>query len=527
MASNTSRIIVLETQMAAIKQQMDSRHRDLKAAIAALADSTKASIDALTDSLEQRRDVSRVRSPWHASPNQFADPQPFIPPPRQSLILDPHVWVPSSTVSGQLASIADHQVPSPTFNLVSPLSTSAPKSLIPSAVSSPRIQDPNPSSPEPPPFALPSFPPSFALLPSTPSVVVYPIDSFATPVASSTSNPSHPFPHSSAAIKEIKIETPKSFPPTLLSSFFLPSPPQTISTLKIHSLPNWDIHTSFTGDPNDICAQKIESSVSRGASSISGSCDNFAIRVFPTVFSSGFQDCHIPLMHSKLNYGVRICCGYGGNCVAPTRREKYPLFMVPFVGCNMAIFNSSVQYGFQIFPTYYGVHLNSHTGCTYADFKGPYKDYEEHVDGVEHVKRKQNCGLSERDNGLFVESSEPVKDWVSRVRREGVHCAAGEGCAKVSQQGNVANKNAGSISIVENERTLAATKLAKERVDHTDLTFFAYFLWNYSTVIKFVKPQERHYNSHISTGLRELQRHFYSGSIEQLPLKKRIMFLKI
>ncbi|CAL1394930.1 unnamed protein product [Linum trigynum] len=44
MATNTTRILVLETQMEAIKQQMDSQHRDLKAAIDALAASTKAPI---------------------------------------------------------------------------------------------------------------------------------------------------------------------------------------------------------------------------------------------------------------------------------------------------------------------------------------------------------------------------------------------------------------------------------------------------------------------------------------------------
>ncbi|CAL1396129.1 unnamed protein product [Linum trigynum] len=102
MAINTTRILVLETQMAAIKQQMDSRHRDLKASIATLAASTKADIDALTASLESWRDNSPFCSPWHTTCTRFADPQQFSMPPRRSLILDHHERVPSSTSLGNL-----------------------------------------------------------------------------------------------------------------------------------------------------------------------------------------------------------------------------------------------------------------------------------------------------------------------------------------------------------------------------------------------------------------------------------------
>ncbi|CAL1381416.1 unnamed protein product [Linum trigynum] len=295
MATNTTRILVLETQMAAIKQQINSRHRDLKAAIAALAASTKASIDALTDSLEQRREDSTVCSPWHATPNQFADLQQFSLPPRRSLILDPHVWVPSSTVSGQPALIADHQVPSPTFNWVSPLSNPTPTSLIPSVVFSSGIQDPNHS-----------FPPPLAPLPSPSTVVVYPIDSCAySPVGSSTSEPSNLLDNSPLLEKT--------------------------STPQIHSFLSPAIHTSSTGDPNVLCARKFQLSFTLVFGSTGTSCNTFSIGVFfPAMYDAEFWYCHTQLRDSEWDYGVQLCHGYCGNCVVSTGRGNCPCFKEPY-----------------------------------------------------------------------------------------------------------------------------------------------------------------------------------------------------
>ncbi|CAL1379610.1 unnamed protein product [Linum trigynum] len=62
MATNTSHIIDLEAQMAAVQLKLYSEDQDLKDAIAALAASTKDHIDALTVTFAHSREKSSVHS---------------------------------------------------------------------------------------------------------------------------------------------------------------------------------------------------------------------------------------------------------------------------------------------------------------------------------------------------------------------------------------------------------------------------------------------------------------------------------
>ncbi|CAL1357428.1 unnamed protein product [Linum trigynum] len=122
MASHTSRIVDLETQMASVQLQLESQHQDLKAAIAELAASTKDSIEALTASFGRNREKSPIRSPPH-SQAPFADQQHFRHPQRRPSILDhyprlefsyfsgtdPHVWVSKCTKLFHLYAIPEEQ----------------------------------------------------------------------------------------------------------------------------------------------------------------------------------------------------------------------------------------------------------------------------------------------------------------------------------------------------------------------------------------------------------------------------------
>ncbi|CAL1381600.1 unnamed protein product [Linum trigynum] len=106
MASHTSRIVDLETQMASVQLQLESQHQDLKTAIAELAASTKDNLDALAASFARSREKSPVRSPPQ-SQAPFAEAQHFRSPQRRPSLLDhyprlefsyfsgsdPHVWV--------------------------------------------------------------------------------------------------------------------------------------------------------------------------------------------------------------------------------------------------------------------------------------------------------------------------------------------------------------------------------------------------------------------------------------------------
>ncbi|CAL1400470.1 unnamed protein product [Linum trigynum] len=79
MAKHTSRIVELELQMANVRQQMDSQHTDLKAAIAALASSTKENLEAITASLSHLREKSPIRAQHPANHEPLFDNQQFRP----------------------------------------------------------------------------------------------------------------------------------------------------------------------------------------------------------------------------------------------------------------------------------------------------------------------------------------------------------------------------------------------------------------------------------------------------------------
>ncbi|CAL1360699.1 unnamed protein product [Linum trigynum] len=89
MATNTSRIVDLETQMTAVQQKMDLQHQDLKSAIAELAASTKDNIDALSASLARLRDKSPSRSSPSGSQAPFTEAPPFSFSPSPSVIIGP------------------------------------------------------------------------------------------------------------------------------------------------------------------------------------------------------------------------------------------------------------------------------------------------------------------------------------------------------------------------------------------------------------------------------------------------------
>ncbi|CAL1379573.1 unnamed protein product [Linum trigynum] len=107
MASNTSRIIDLEAQMAYVQLQLDSHDQDLKTAIAELAVSTKDNMDALAASFARSREKSPIGSPSHsqdpvADQHKFRQQQQRRPSildhyPRLGFSYfsgsDPHVWV--------------------------------------------------------------------------------------------------------------------------------------------------------------------------------------------------------------------------------------------------------------------------------------------------------------------------------------------------------------------------------------------------------------------------------------------------
>ncbi|CAL1382814.1 unnamed protein product [Linum trigynum] len=123
MATHTSRIVDLETQMAAVQQKLDSQHQDLKSAIAELAASTKDNIDALTASLTRLRDQSPRRSSPSGSQSHFPDPPPFLSQHHRPSLLDhyprlefsyfsgtdPHVWVSKCAKLFNLYSIPEDQ----------------------------------------------------------------------------------------------------------------------------------------------------------------------------------------------------------------------------------------------------------------------------------------------------------------------------------------------------------------------------------------------------------------------------------
>ncbi|CAL1414734.1 unnamed protein product [Linum trigynum] len=123
MASNTSRIIDLEAQMASVQLQLDSHHQDLKSAIAELAASTKDNIDALAASFARSREKSPIGS---SSPSldSVADQHNFRQQQqRRPSILDhyprlefsyfsgsdPHVWVSKCNKLFHLYSIPEEQ----------------------------------------------------------------------------------------------------------------------------------------------------------------------------------------------------------------------------------------------------------------------------------------------------------------------------------------------------------------------------------------------------------------------------------
>ncbi|CAL1379503.1 unnamed protein product [Linum trigynum] len=130
MASHTSRIVDLETQMASVQLQLESQHQDLKSqhqelktAIAELAASTKDNIDALAASFTRSREKSPIRlAPQSQAP--FSDQQHFRgQQQRRPSILDhyprmefsyfsgsdPHVWVSRCNKLFHLYSIPEEQ----------------------------------------------------------------------------------------------------------------------------------------------------------------------------------------------------------------------------------------------------------------------------------------------------------------------------------------------------------------------------------------------------------------------------------
>ncbi|CAL1354420.1 unnamed protein product [Linum trigynum] len=121
MASNTSRIVDLETQMADVQLKMASQHQELKDAIAAMAASTKDHIDAMAASFSRSRDKSPIQSP--PSQSHFGDHQQFRGSQSRSTILDhyprlefshfsgvdPHAWLSKCSKLFLLYSIPEEQ----------------------------------------------------------------------------------------------------------------------------------------------------------------------------------------------------------------------------------------------------------------------------------------------------------------------------------------------------------------------------------------------------------------------------------
>ncbi|CAL1394781.1 unnamed protein product [Linum trigynum] len=99
MASHTSRIVDLETQMASVQLQLESQHQDLKTAIAELAASTKDNLDALAASFARSREKSLVHTaPQSQAP--FANAQHFRSPQKRSSLLDHYPRLEFSYFSG-------------------------------------------------------------------------------------------------------------------------------------------------------------------------------------------------------------------------------------------------------------------------------------------------------------------------------------------------------------------------------------------------------------------------------------------